>query len=98
MGLTEEERKRWRDQARLWLWAQLAAWNKSPEGTPTLPRRLVELELIAWRDAPDLAGLREPSELAKMSVDERKDCRALWAEVGEVLTRIGGDAPKVPGR
>ncbi|MFL5342944.1 MAG: hypothetical protein ACJ8F7_22650 [Gemmataceae bacterium] len=35
----------------------------------------------------DLAGLREPSALDRLSPDEREDCLALWKEVAAVLSR-----------
>jgi len=39
-----------------------------------------------WKADPDLAGIRDGSALAKLPEDERKTCRALWAEV-EVLLK-----------
>jgi eukaryotic-like serine/threonine-protein kinase len=84
-GLSEDERRRWRDQARLWLWADLTAWSKSLDNPPPRPRVLQVL--TRWRTDPDLAGLREPAELDKLPADERKDCLAFWDEVGGVLNR-----------
>ena len=84
-GLSEDERRRWRDQARLWLWADLTAWGKSLDNPPARPRVLQVL--TRWRTDPDLAGLREPAELDKLPADERKDCLAFWDEVGGVLNR-----------
>jgi hypothetical protein len=43
--------------------------------------------LTLWRADRDLAGLREPSALDKLSADERKDCLALWEEVTAVVSR-----------
>jgi eukaryotic-like serine/threonine-protein kinase len=43
--------------------------------------------LTHWRSDPDLAGLREPSELQKLSADERKDCLPLWEQVAALLSR-----------
>jgi len=43
--------------------------------------------LTFWQDEPDLAGLREPAGLERLAEDERKDCLALWADVGAVLAR-----------
>ena len=36
---------------------------------------------------PDLAGVREPSELDKLPADERKKFAALWAQVAAVIDR-----------
>jgi serine/threonine-protein kinase len=44
--------------------------------------------LTHWQAEPDLTGLREPSALAELSADERKECHALWDEVGVVLQRV----------
>jgi eukaryotic-like serine/threonine-protein kinase len=88
-GLGEAERSRWRGQARQWLWADLAAWARRTDGDPKTVRDLVRRTLTQWRNEPDLAGLREPVELARMSAHERADCLALWNEVGAVLQHNG---------
>jgi serine/threonine-protein kinase len=91
-GLEEPEKKRWREQAREWLRADLAAWGKLLDGGPTKKTRdQVQQVLIPWRYDPALSGLRESSELEKLSADERKDCLALWHEVGAVLARARSD-------
>ena len=87
-GLGEPERRRWREQARHWLRADLAAWGKMLDD-PVTARDPVRTTLSRWRGEPDLAGLREPAELEKLSADERQDCLALWDEVGVVLRRTG---------
>jgi serine/threonine-protein kinase len=88
-GLGEQDRCRWRKQAREWLRAELAAWERSLDSGPAA-RFWAGRALTPWRADPDLAGLRAPSELAKLSADERKDCLALWAEFDDVLHRAGG--------
>jgi serine/threonine-protein kinase len=89
-GLGEPERSRWRGQARQWLWTELDAWDKRQGGDPDKVRDRVRRTLTQWRGEPDLAGLREPAELARLSAHERTDCLALWAVVGVVLERNGG--------
>jgi serine/threonine-protein kinase len=91
-GLGEEEGKRWREQARQWLRAGLAAWTKVLDGKTTRGRQEVRQQLTRWRTDPELAGVREPAELDRLTAGERKDCLALWAEVGAVLARCG-DTP-----
>jgi serine/threonine-protein kinase len=88
VALGEPERRRWREQARHWLRADLAAWGKMLDD-PVTARDPVRTTLSRWRVEPDLAGLCEPAELDKLSADERKDCLALWDEVGVVLARTG---------
>jgi serine/threonine-protein kinase len=86
-GLTEPERWRWRDQARRWLRADLAAWSKALDGGAAGDRELARRTLARWRGDPGLEGLREPAELEKLPADERKDCLRLWDESGVLLGR-----------
>jgi eukaryotic-like serine/threonine-protein kinase len=90
-GLGVSERAKWRGQAREWLRADLAAWEKTLSG-PAAGRLMASQTLIRWRADPDFAGLRVPSEVVKLPADERKDSLALWAEVDELLNRTGGTA------
>ena len=53
---------------------------------PDLAKKMLTL----WQAEPDLAGLREPSALDKLSADERRECLALWDEVANVLKANGG--------
>jgi serine/threonine-protein kinase len=87
-GVGEPERARWRQQARQWLRADLAAWNQALDRDPTTARNLWPLTM--WRADPDLAGFFEPAEVNKLPRDERKDCAALSKEIGDFLARAGG--------
>jgi hypothetical protein len=40
-----------------------------------------------WRYDTDLAGLREPGALEKLSAEEREEWLALWREVEALLSR-----------
>jgi eukaryotic-like serine/threonine-protein kinase len=92
-SLSQEERSRWRKQARQWLRADLAAWSKALDGESARAREQVWRTLVHWPGEPDLAGLRDPTALGKYSADERKDCLALWEEVRVVLDRAGRGTP-----
>jgi serine/threonine-protein kinase len=85
--LSEAERTRWRKQARDWLRADLAVWARTLDSGSRGASVLVRSMLTHWQAGPDLAGLREPSALDKLSTDERKECLALWKEVAGVLHR-----------
>jgi hypothetical protein len=55
-------------------------------GTPGNGTRAVELigaldKLAHWQQNPDLAGVREAKELARLPAEEQKAWRALWADV-----------------
>jgi serine/threonine-protein kinase len=84
--LGEAERARWRKQAREWLRADLIAWGKKLDSNPAA-NRLVQKTLMHWQADPDLAGLREPGALNKLSTDESKECLALWKEAEDVARR-----------
>jgi serine/threonine-protein kinase len=85
--LSEAERMRWRKQARDWLQADLAVWAKELDSGSQEARDLAKKMLTHWQVDPDLAGLREPSGLNKLSADERRESLALWNEVSAVLNR-----------
>jgi hypothetical protein len=85
--LSEAERAGWRKQARDWLQADLAVWAKTLDSGSRAARDLAKKKLTHWRADPDLAGLREPSALDRLSTAERKECLTLWNEVASVLNR-----------
>jgi serine/threonine-protein kinase len=86
-GLGEVEGKKWRDQARLWLRAELTARVRALDADPVAARWGVRKALTRWREDADLACVRDPGELDKLAADERKEYLALWAEVTAVLAR-----------
>jgi serine/threonine-protein kinase len=86
-SLGEEERARWRQEARQWLRADLAARARAIDTGSPATRGANRLALTRWRNEPDLAGVRDPGELNKLAADERKECLALWADVAAVLAR-----------
>jgi serine/threonine-protein kinase len=87
-ALDEAERARWRSQAREWLQADLADWDRWLEDDPA-HRGDVRQALTRWRDDPDLASLRKAGELEKLPEDERRECLAVWAAVDDLLARAG---------
>jgi serine/threonine-protein kinase len=84
-GLSEAERRYWRAQARTWLREALAAMIQAIDSDFNKVRGAVRQELTKWQKEPELAGIREPTELEKLDSDEQEDCRNLWAEVNAVL-------------
>ena len=85
-------RARWRKQALDWLRVDLALWadglNKSTDG-----RSRVASALRRWQREKDLAGIREPEELAKLPESERAGCLRFWADVEELLVRSLSSPP-----
>jgi Flp pilus assembly protein TadD len=87
--LSEDERTRWRDQARAWLRADLDAWDKRLDSDRAMYGPRVRQALTHWRVDPDLAAVRREEALAKWSADERREWAALWKDVDELLERAG---------
>jgi serine/threonine protein kinase len=85
--LSEEERTRWRQQARDWLQADLAAWAMMLESNFRETRDLAKRMLEHWQVDPDLAGLRDPDALERLPPAERQKCRMLWQDVDAVRNR-----------
>jgi serine/threonine-protein kinase len=86
-GLGEQERARWRQQARDWLRLDLAAWTKRLEAAKLADHAEVQKALARWREEPDLAGLRDADTLERLPPAERQECQTLWQEVADLLRR-----------
>jgi serine/threonine-protein kinase len=85
-GLGAEQRAQLRAQARRWLRADLAARTRAIDAGSTSTRDANRKALGRWRNEPDLACVRNPSELNKLAADERNAFLSLWADVAAVLT------------
>ena len=75
------------EQARQWLRADLAARARDLDAGLPGTRGANRKALTSWRNEPDLACVRDPSELNELAADERKEYLAFWAEVAAVLAR-----------
>ncbi len=96
-SLTAEQRTPFRQQARDWLRADLTFWTKSRAANPadSQVRAEVQRTLQHWRRDPDLAGVRDAAELAKLPAAERQAWQQFWKDVGELLAKAG-DCPPAP--
>jgi serine/threonine-protein kinase len=83
--LNDRERFRLRRQALTWLRADLAAWARELEIGDPAALAAMRSALQSWQKGNDLAGIRDPEALAKLSVEERQACEKLWAEVAALL-------------
>jgi serine/threonine-protein kinase len=93
--LSPEEKSRWREQARSWLRAELAARARAFNiGQPSASLG-ARVALTRWRNEPDLVCLRDPGELKKLPADEQKACLALWNDVAAVLSRGQNQPPSL---
>jgi hypothetical protein len=86
----EKEQAHLRGQALDWLRADLAAWARLSDKSAPAAHSQVRRALTHWRQDPDLGGLRDKAELARLPGAERQACRELWAEVDAVLRGAGG--------
>jgi serine/threonine-protein kinase len=86
VSLDDRARNDLRSQALGWLRDELTRWiQQQSKNLPALQQTLRE-----WRRDADLAGVREPTELAKLPPAEQEGWRRLWADVGAVLERGRG--------
>jgi tetratricopeptide (TPR) repeat protein len=83
----EPERERLRNQAREWLRQDLSGWAAKVDSGQSVERLQARRALSPWRDEPDLAGLREPEALDRLSPAERRQWRSLWGEVDVLIQR-----------
>jgi serine/threonine-protein kinase len=90
--LDEAARAAWRKQALEWLHADLDGLRKEWERNPAQLRPIVHRGLQAWKGDPDLAGVRDPAALKKMTEPEQKACREFWADVETLFVKTR--APK----
>jgi serine/threonine-protein kinase len=86
-GLEKEQKARLRAQARQWLRAELAARARTFDSGSTATRGANRMALTRWQKEPDLACVRDPAELDKLAVDERRENLALWADLAALLAR-----------
>jgi eukaryotic-like serine/threonine-protein kinase len=85
--LDESARAHWRNRARTWLRADLAAWAKHAEGNN--PRVLADVQraLQSWRQEEQLAGIRDAAVITNLPAEEQSACKQLWTDVADLLRR-----------
>ena len=84
--LSEAERQRWRKQALDWLTADLAAWTAWLEKNQRSAEKLAKT-LQHWQTDKDLAGVRDPASLARLTTEEQAAWQRFWAGVTALLER-----------
>jgi serine/threonine-protein kinase len=86
--LSDQERARWRNQARAWLRADLAVWSQKLDSELVKYRVPARQTLTHWRSDPDLEAVRREQTAGTWSADEHSESAALWKQVDELLKRI----------
>jgi serine/threonine-protein kinase len=92
--LDDKARSRLRQQARAWLRADLAGWQKQLQGAGPREVEQVRAVLRHWQQDADLASIRDPAALARLSEEERAAFTQLWADVAALLTKAEIPAQK----
>jgi serine/threonine protein kinase/Flp pilus assembly protein TadD len=91
-SLDDQERARLRRQALAWLRADLTAWQKLLENEPDKARAVGAVQQLGHQlTDTDLAGVRGPEALGKVSEPERRDWQQLWDDVAAVRQRGRGN-------
>jgi hypothetical protein len=83
----EAVRAKQRDQARAWLRAELAAWAKVLDAGPGPTMAMIVPVLQHWKADPDLSGIRDEKELARLPEEERGALKGLWTDVEALLAK-----------
>ncbi len=82
----------WRKQAREWLAAELAAWERESLSTAPEPRAQAIENLKKWKADPALASIRGEAAYSALPAAEREAWNRLWQQV-EQNSRLGRAAP-----
>ncbi|HEX4794314.1 MAG TPA: serine/threonine-protein kinase [Humisphaera sp.] len=89
-SLSDPQRQAWRDQAREWLAAELAAASPAPTPSPPAPAdqaaTAARTNLAVLQKSPDLAPLHDPARLQKFSSEEQAAWADLWARMDAAAT------------
>jgi hypothetical protein len=86
-ALDDAMKRKLRGQALDWLQAELTVWDKLLASGPPQARPFIAQSLSHWQKDTDLAGIRDATALAKLSMDEQKACTRLWADVAALLKK-----------
>jgi tetratricopeptide (TPR) repeat protein len=88
-NLFDKEKSRLRQQALGWLRDELAAQRKLLEENPktAVP---IQQNLQHWQSDPDLAGVRDRNELARLPAAEQTAWKKLWADVAALRQKARG--------
>jgi serine/threonine-protein kinase len=93
LPLDETEKRRLRQQARGWLQGELTAWRKVLDTAKPEQRASVVQTLKHWQEDPDLAIIRDPDALARLTDAERRAWQSLWAEAAGLIDQAAKARP-----
>ena len=76
-----------REQARIWLQAELDAWKGLMDAGTQQDRAKIALTLAHWLQDSDLAAIRDSQSLDKLPESERQAWQTLWKQVADAHQR-----------
>jgi tetratricopeptide (TPR) repeat protein len=85
--LDADERSRWRQQALVWLRAELTWWTRMLDGAKAQQRAAILRVMERWQSERDLAGVRGSDALGNLPQEDRAGWWKLWAEVAALRER-----------
>jgi serine/threonine-protein kinase len=86
--LADEASIHLRAQALDWLKAELATWTTLVESASPQQAAAIAQTLRHWLVDPDLAGVRDREDLARLPETEGEAWRSLWDSVDQLLTKV----------
>ena len=86
--LSPQRHNELRMQAIDWLREELSAWQRRVAKDEAVRPDAIKRLRHAQQSDPDLAGIRDPKSLEKLSARERAACVALWEEYQRVLQEL----------
>jgi hypothetical protein len=88
-SLDEPARANWLAQAVTWLVAYVDEVAEALERRGESACARAREALLEVRHSTDLAGLRDPAHLARLSMKDQHACIMLWAEIKTLLVECG---------
>lgn len=90
--LSDVQRAEWREQARLWMHADLTQWTWQLASSTPQHRIAVQKQLEQFQHDTYLAGVRDDAELAKLPESEQLEWRKFWTVVASLLIECSLDS------
>ena len=85
--LNDSDTTRLREQARLWLQAELDAWKVLMDAATQQERAKIASTLAHWQQDSDLVAIRDSQSLDKLTEPERQAWQTFWKQVADAHQR-----------
>ena len=84
---SDDEKTKLRRQSLDWLKTELDVWTKLAQSANNDQRGAIARMLQHWKEDPDLAGIRDDAELAKLPASERAEFVKVWSDLDALLKK-----------